>query len=84
VDSSLNEKIQMNSFTKQKQTYKYEKQNLWLPKGKGGERNKSGAWDEHIYTTICKKDDRRGPTAEHTEIYPCSAITYTRKESKKE
>ena len=48
----------MNSFTKQKQTYKYQKQNLWLPKGKGGERNKSGAWDEHTYTTIGKTDDR--------------------------
>ena len=37
-------KIQMNLFTKQKQTYRHRKQ-TWLPKGKGGMGDKSGVWD---------------------------------------
>ena len=29
------------------------KTDLWLPKGKcQGERDKSGAWDEHTHTTV--------------------------------
>ena len=35
--------IQMNLFTKQKQTHRHRKQ-TWLPKGKGG-RDKLGACD---------------------------------------
>ena len=38
------------------------KTNLWLPKGKRAGRDKSGAWDEHIYTTIYKIDKQQGPT----------------------
>ena len=38
------------------------KTNLWLPKEKGGGRNKSGAWDEHAYTTIYRMDKQQGPT----------------------
>ena len=34
--------IQMNLFTKQKHT---KKTTLWLPKGKGGGRDKLGVWD---------------------------------------
>ena len=29
---------------------------LGLPKGKGGGRDKSGVWDQQIYTTIYKID----------------------------
>ena len=43
--------MQMKLFTKQKQTYRYGKE-IWLPKGKSGLRDKSGAWDEHADTTI--------------------------------
>ena len=56
--------IQMNSFTKQKQTYRLSKTNLSLPKGKHGgvgRDDKSGAWDEHTHTTIHKIDDQQGP-----------------------
>ena len=36
--------------------------NSRLPNEKrGGERDKSGAWDEHTYTTIYKTDNRREP-----------------------
>ena len=43
--------IQVNLFIKQKQSYRLEK-HLWLPKEKYEGRDKSGAWDEHIYTVI--------------------------------
>ena len=37
------------------------KTNLWLAKGKHGGRDKSGAWNEHIHTTIYKIDNQQGP-----------------------
>ena len=38
--------IQMNLCTKQKQTHRLTwKMNLWLPKGKGGGRDKLRVWD---------------------------------------
>ena len=33
-----------------------QKKNLWLPKGKGWERNKLGVLDQQIQTTIYKTD----------------------------
>ena len=55
----------MNLFTKQKQSHRYRKQNLWLPKGKGGD--KFGIGD--IQTTVYKKDKQQGPTVQHRELY---------------
>ena len=46
--------IQMNLFTKQKQT---QKTDLWLLKGKH-RGNKSRAWDECTHTTIHKMDNQ--------------------------
>ena len=37
----------------QKQTYDYQRVNV-------GDRDKSGAWDEHTYTTIYKIDNQQG------------------------
>ena len=37
--------IQMNLFTKQKQTHSLRKQAYGYKKGKGGGRNKLGGWD---------------------------------------
>ena len=37
------------------------KTNLWLPKGKHGGWEKSGAWDEHTQTTINKINNQQGP-----------------------
>ena len=36
-----------------KQTYDYQRGNV-------GDRDKSGAWDEHTYTTIYKTDNQQG------------------------
>ena len=38
------------------------KTNLWLSRGEHGERNKSGAWEDHTFTTIYKTDEKQGPT----------------------
>ena len=49
--------IQMNSFIKQKQTQKIR---LWLPKGKGGEREiRSLGLTDTLY--IYKTDNQQGP-----------------------
>lgn len=47
TNKNLNKKeiIQMNLFTKQKDSHRCKKQNLWLPVRKEGERDKSGNWD---------------------------------------
>ena len=37
--------IQMNLFTKQKQTSRHRKQTYGYQRGRGGERNKLGVWD---------------------------------------
>ena len=52
----------MNLFTKQKQTYRYWKQTYGYQRGIVGGRDKSGAWDKQMHTTICKTDDQQGPT----------------------
>ena len=43
--------IQMNLFTKWKQTHRLRKQNLWLPKGKGV--RKQGGMDWEFGIGIC-------------------------------
>ena len=50
-----------NSFTKQKQTYRYQKEISGYKRGKMGWRDKSGAWDGHTHTTIHKIDNQQGP-----------------------
>ena len=45
-------KIQMNLFTKQKQTYRYWEPTYGHQRGKVGRRDKSGAWDEHTHIAI--------------------------------
>ena len=51
----------MNLFMKQKDSQTW-KTDLWLPKGKGGDRDKLGVWDQQIQTTIYKIDKQQGPT----------------------
>ena len=37
--------MQVNLYTKQKQTHRHKKTNVWLPKGKGkGGKDKLGIW----------------------------------------
>ena len=52
----------MNLFTKQKQTYRYQKQTYGYEGGNVVGRDKSGAWDEHAHATICKIDNQERPT----------------------
>ena len=51
--------IQMNLFIKQ--THRFQKSYLWLPKGKCRGSNKLGDWGKHLYTTINKTDNQQGP-----------------------
>ena len=46
--------IQMNLFTKQKQTHRLWKQIYHYQRGKMEGRDKLGVWNKHIYTTIYK------------------------------
>ena len=46
-----------------------QKTNLWLPKGKGGGRDKLGVWDEQIHTTLYKVDKQQGLTIQHRKLY---------------
>ena len=51
----------MDFFTKEKQICRYQKQTYDYQKGNVGVvvvRDKSGAWDEHMQTTIYKTDNQ--------------------------
>ena len=59
----------MNLFKKQKQTHRRRKQTYGYQRGNVRGRNKSGAWYEHVYTTIYEIDNQQGPTVWHRELY---------------
>ena len=64
-DINLNYKsqwVQMNLFTKQKQTHRLRKQTYGYQRVNVVERDKLGAWDLHTHTTIYKIDHQQGPT----------------------
>ena len=61
--------IQMNLFTKRKQTHRHRKQTYGYQRGRLAGRDKLGDWDWHIHTTIYKIDNQQGPTVEHRELY---------------
>ena len=67
--------IQMNLFTKQKQTPRPEKE-LTV----AGRRDSQGVWDGHVHTVIFKMDNQQGPTAQHMELCSmlCSSLDGTR------
>ena len=54
--------IQMNLFTKQKQTHRHRKQTYGYQRGKVGGSLELGVWVQHIPTTIYKVDNQQGPT----------------------
>ena len=74
--------IQMNLFTKQKQTHRHRKETYGYQSGKVG-GDKLGVWDQHIYTNIYKITNKGllYNTRNYTQYL---AITYNGKESEKE
>ena len=54
---NLKKMVQMNLFTKQKQTHKHGKQAYGYQRGKVG-RDKLGVWDWHIHITVYKITDK--------------------------
>ena len=67
--------IQMNLFTKQKQTLRLRKQTYGYQRGRWV-RNKLGVWDQQIQNTIYKIDNQKGFTVQHRELYsiPCNNL----------
>ena len=41
-------------------------------RGNTGEKDKPGAWDEHVYTLMYKTDNQHKPTIQHRELYSIS------------
>ena len=54
--------IQMNLFTKQKQTHRLREGTYDYQGGRVGGRDSSGVWDWHACTAIFKMDNQQGPT----------------------
>ena len=61
---NLKEMIQMNLFTKQKQTRRLRECTYGLQRG----RASWGVWDEHVHSAILKMDNQHGPTGWHREL----------------
>ena len=73
----------MNLFIKQKQTCRLRKQTYGHQRVKVKGRDKLGDWDQHIYTTIYKINNRQGLTVQHREIYSVLCNNLYGKESEK-
>ena len=74
--------IQMNLFTKQKQTHRLRKQIYRYQKGKV-RRNKLGVWDQHIHTITYKIENKHKEIL-YRELYiQYSVIMYIGKNLKK-
>ena len=65
--------MQMNLFTKQKQTHRLREQtdDCWVRERMRG-RDSQGAWDGRVHTAMCKMDNQQGPTVRHREL--CSML----------
>ena len=59
--------IQMNLFTKQKQTHRLKEWTYGYQGGSVGGRDKLGVCDWHIHTSIFKIDNQQRPTVQHRE-----------------
>ena len=55
-------KIQVNLFTKQKQTHRLRERTYGYQRGRVGGSNRQGVWDWHVHTVIFKIDNQQGPT----------------------
>ena len=54
--------IQMNLFTKQKQTHRLRERIYGYQGGSVGGRDRLGVWDWHVYLAVFKIDSPQGPT----------------------
>ena len=62
--------VQMNLFTKQKQSHRGRKQPYGFQGGKG--RDKLGDWDWSMQTITFRMDKQQGPNVQHWEMYSVS------------
>ena len=54
--------IQMNLFTKQKQTHRLREPTYGYQGRRVGGRDRVGVWDWHVHTAVFKIDNQKGPT----------------------
>ena len=54
--------IQMNLFTRQKQTHRLGEQTCGCQRGKVEDRNGLGIWGLHVSSAIFEIDNQQGPT----------------------
>ena len=59
---NLKNMIQMNLFTKQKQTNRFREWTYGYQGGRVEGRNRLGVWDWQVHTAIFKIDNQQGPT----------------------
>ena len=59
---NLKKMIQMNIFTKQKQTHRLREWTYGYQWGRMGGRDRLEVWDWHVHTAIFKTDNQQGPT----------------------
>ena len=59
---NLKKMIQMNLFTKQKQTHRLRERIYGYQGGSVGGRDRLGVWDWHVYLAVFKIDSPQGPT----------------------
>ena len=57
--------IQMNLYTKQKETHRHRKHIYGYQVRRGLGRDKGGVWDEQIHTAMYKIGKKQGPTTQH-------------------
>ena len=77
-------KIQINLFTKQKQTHTHRKQTSDYQRGKWWKRDKLGVWDLWIHTTIYKYKSNKDLLYSTGNYIQYLVITYNAKESEKQ
>ena len=59
----------MNLFIEQKQTHKLRKQTYGYQRGKMGEKDGFGTWDQHVNTILYGMGGQWGLAVQHREIY---------------
>ena len=52
--------IQGNLFTKQQQTHRLKRKNLWLPRRWMRGKDSQGIWDGHAHPAMFKMDNQQG------------------------
>ena len=61
--------MQMNIFTKQKQTYRLKEQTYVYQGLEWGQQDRWGIWDWQVHTALLENYNKQGPIMLHRECY---------------